>query len=145
MRLKVYWELVVKLILDSNFLFLPLQFHIDIYDELPKLFNQEVDCIILSSTRQEILKIAREGSSKTQQQAILALKLAENCREIDVKRMFNETYDDVIVRVAADLNCTVATNDRELRRKLRGIGLPVVFLREYSRLQIDGEITRSWP
>ncbi len=74
------------------------------------------------------------------QQASLALKLAEKCRIIHVKKVFNETHDDVIVRVTSKWKCPVATNDRELRKRLRNLGVPVIFLRQRRRLELEGAV-----
>lgn len=74
------------------------------------------------------------------QYASLALKLAEKCRVVRVEQGFEETHDDVIVRVAKDWGCPVATNDRELRKRLRIISVPVVYLRQKSHLEVEGDI-----
>lgn len=88
----------------------------------------------------ELLKIAEKGSPKMRQQASLALKLAEKCRMVNVEQSFKETHDDVIVRVAKDWRCPVATNDRELRKRLRIISVPVIYLRQKSHLEVEGDI-----
>lgn len=128
------------MILDSNFLFIPSQFHVDIFKELAKLLSQRFDPVLLSPTHMELLKIAEKGSPKTRQQASLALKLAEKCRMINVEQSVKETSDDVIVRVAKDWRCPVATNDRELRKRLRIISVPVIYLRQKSHLEVEGDI-----
>ncbi|UCF58329.1 MAG: hypothetical protein JSV15_04400 [Candidatus Bathyarchaeota archaeon] len=130
----------VKVILDSNFLFIPSQFHVDIFKELTNLLSQRFDPVLLSPTHMELLKIAEKGSPKMRQQAALALKLAEKCRTINVEQSFKETSDDVIVRVAKDWRCPVATNDRELRKRLRIISVPVIYLRQKSHLEVEGDI-----
>jgi hypothetical protein len=129
----------MKVILDSNFLFIPSQFQVDIFEELSKLLNQRIDPIILSPTRMELLKMTKKDSPKMSKKASLVLKLAENCHLVDVEQGFEETPDDVIVRVAAEWKCPVATNDRVLRRRLRDISVPVIYLRQKSRLEMEGE------
>ena len=128
----------VKVILDSNFLFIPSEFRVDIFEELESLLGQRVDPILLSPTYQEIRKIAEKGSPKMRQQASLALKLAEKCRIVQVERGFEEACDDVIVRVAKEWRSPVATNDGTLRRRLRNINVPVIYLRQKSRLEMEG-------
>lgn len=131
---------MVKVILDSNFLFVPSQFEIDIFEELINLLSQHVDFVLLSSTREELQKLAEKVSPKLKKNASLALKLAEKCRVVQVNRALSESYDDVIVRVAKKWKCLVATNDRTLKKKLRNISVPVIYLRQKSRLEIDGSI-----
>lgn len=131
---------MVKVILDSNFLFIPLQFKIDIFEELVKLLNQHVDFVLLSPTREELRKLAEKGSPKLKKNASSALKLAEKCRVVHVNRAKGESCDDVIVRVAEKWKCPVATNDRTLKKKLKNISVSVIYLRQKSRLEINGSI-----
>ena len=130
----------VKVIFDSNFLFVPSQFQINIFEELTNLLNQRFDPILLSSTQKELQRLAKESSPKTRKQASLALKLSEKCRVVHVEKGLKETHDAVIVRVAAEWKCPVATNDRELRKKLRNLGVPIIFLRQRHRLELEGAI-----
>ena len=129
-----------RVILDSNFLFIPSQFRLDIFEELKKLLSQRFEPVLLSPTHRELLKIAEKGSPKMRKQASLALKLAEKCRLIHVEKGLEETPDDVIVRVATEWKCLVATNDRELRKRLRNRGVPVIFLRQRHRLELEGTV-----
>ena len=129
-----------KVILDSNFLFIPSQFHVDIFKELASVITQRFDPVLLSPTRTELLRMSEKSPPKIRQQALLALKLAERCRLINVEQGLKETHDDVIVRVAKDWKCPVATNDKELRKRLRIIRMPVIYLRQKSHLEVEGNI-----
>jgi len=129
-----------KIILDANFLFLPLQFRIDIFEGIKKLLNQNFEPIILSTTHREMQKMAEQGSPKLRKQAATALKLTEKCNIVDVEKRPEETNDDVILRIAALWKSPVATNDRELRRKLRNRDIPVIFLRAKRRLELEGAL-----
>lgn len=131
-------ELTLKVILDSNFLFIPSQFQIDIFEELLNLLNKQFEPVLLSVTWQEILAMAKKGSPKMRKQASLALKLAQKCRIVQVEQDTEETHDDVIVRIGQKWKCPVATNDRMLRKRLRNRGVPVIFLREKTRLALEG-------
>lgn len=132
--------MILRVILDSNFLFIPLQFHVDIFEELKKLLNQQFKPVLLQPTYQELLRIAEHGPPKLRQQASLALKLAEKCSIVHVETLPGENHDDVIVRVAKEWRCLVATNDRELRRRLRKEKVPTIFLRQRAYLNIEGSI-----
>jgi rRNA-processing protein FCF1 len=46
--------------------------------------------------------------------------------------------DDAIIEAAIELRAVVFTNDRQLRGRLRDISVPVIYLRQKSRLAIDG-------
>ncbi|MCD6324680.1 hypothetical protein J7L97_00130 [Candidatus Bathyarchaeota archaeon] len=128
---------MIKVILDSNFLLVPFQFRIDIFEELNNLLGK-AEPIVLSTTLEELKKMVEKRSAKEHMQFSAALKLAENCEILEVKREASESYDDVILRVAGELKIPVATNDAELRKRLRRAGLATIYLRQKSRLVIEG-------
>lgn len=130
----------IRIILDSNALFVPLLFKIDIMEELKTLINRDFEPILLSPVRQELEKLAKKGLTKTQKNASYALKLADQCKLVETDVESANSPDDVITRVARLWNCPVFTNDQQLRKKLRDINVPVIYVRQKSRLEIDGRI-----
>lgn len=132
--------MATKIIFDTNFFFVPSQFHLDIFEELNRLLGQQMEPLILSPTLEELQKLAKLRSVKKSKQALLGLKLAEKCRVIEIERKGGESNDDVILRAAIEMKCAVATNDRELRKRLRKACVPVVFLRQKSTLAVDGSV-----
>jgi rRNA-processing protein FCF1 len=133
-------EETVKVVLDANFFFLSSQFNVDVFEELANLLNRRFEPVLLSSIQKELQGLAESTSPKQRKQAQLALRLAEKCRVVVVEKGLKETYDDVIVRVAAEWKSPVATNDRELRKRLRKVGVPVIFLRQKRRLEMEGAV-----
>jgi rRNA-processing protein FCF1 len=133
-------EETVKVVLDANFFFVSSQFNVDVFEELANLLNRRFEPVLLSSTQKELQGLAESSSPKQRKQAQLALRLAEKCRVVSAEKGSRETYDDVIVRVAAEWRSPVATNDRELRKRLRKAGVPVIFLRQKSRLEMEGAV-----
>ncbi|MGC9346396.1 MAG: PIN domain-containing protein, partial [Candidatus Bathyarchaeales archaeon] len=97
----------VKIILDSNAFFVPLQFRIDIFEELKALLNMNFEVILLSPIRRELEKIAGKGSPKMRKKASFALKLAEKCKFFEVNEKFMGSPDDAIVQMAQKWNCPV--------------------------------------
>lgn len=130
----------LKIILDSNALFVPLQFNIDLFEDLKKLLNRNFELVLLSPTRLELERIATQGSSSMRKNAALALKLAEKCKPLDIGQRTGASTDDLIVQAAAKYKYPVFTNDRQLRNRLRDINVPVVYVRQKSRLEIDGRL-----
>jgi rRNA-processing protein FCF1 len=128
----------LKIVLDSNALFVPLQFKIDIFEELKKLLNVNFEPILLSPIRRELEKLASNGSPQMRKNAAYALKLAEKCRFVPMDEEAAAPPDNAIIRVAGKWKCPVFTNDRQLRKKLRDINVPVIYVRQKSRLEIDG-------
>jgi rRNA-processing protein FCF1 len=129
-----------KVILDANALLIPVQFNIDIFDELKKLLNRNFEPIVLTLTRQELERISIEGSPEMQKKAKYALGLAEKCTVLEAQQIRETPIDDVIVQVATKNKYAVFTNDRQLRNRLRDINVPVIYLRQKSRLEIDGRL-----
>lgn len=130
----------LKLILDSNSFFIPLEFKIDIFEELKKLLNRNLEFILLSPVKQELEVLSRKNVSKKSRYAKFALQLSEKCKTVSIKD-FGEPVDDLILRIAKEWNTPVFTNDRTLKKRLRDISVPVIYLRQKSRLDVDGSIS----
>jgi rRNA-processing protein FCF1 len=129
----------VKVILDSNALFAPLQFKIDIFEELRNLLKANIEPILLPSVQRELEKLAEHGAPSMRKKAAYALQLAEKCKLIE-RSGDSISPDDDIVEFASKWKIPVFTNDRMLRRRLRNISVPVIYVRQKSRLEIDGRI-----
>ncbi len=130
----------LKIILDSNALFVPLQFKIDIFNDLERLLNRNVELILLSPVKRELEVLAEMDSPKTRKNASYALKLAEKCTYIEVSASASSLTDDIIVKMAKEGGFPVFTNDKQLKKRLRDINVPVIYVRQKSRLEIDGMI-----
>lgn len=127
-------------IIDSNFLFIPLQFGVDIFEELRRLLGGPVRCIVPSPVVEE-LRLLRQGAKpKLRKEIAFALSLAERCEVVEEQVDPGETVDDVILRLALGWRCPVATNDGHLKRRLRAEGIPVIYLRQRAYLAVDGAI-----
>jgi rRNA-processing protein FCF1 len=130
----------LKVILDSNALFVPFQFKIDVFGELARLLGRNFELVLLSPVKRELEILAEQGSPKMRKSACFALKFAEKCRFVEVGGSVSALVDDVIVRVAGEWGAAVFTNDKVLRRRLRDISVPVIYVRQKSHLEIDGMI-----
>jgi rRNA-processing protein FCF1 len=128
---------MVRVILDTNFLFVPFQLKIDIFKELDRLFGKAEP--VVPATVFEELETLAKGRSKTAKQASAALELARKCVAADAERLPDESYDDAILRIAKNENCPVATNDANLRKRLREDGVAVVYVRKKSHLVVEGK------
>jgi rRNA-processing protein FCF1 len=127
----------VKVILDSNFLMIPFQFKIDIFQEIEYLLQKKVDFVVPSAVKAELTGISSRGGEGAPE-ASLALQLASRCRVVDVVLESQESVDDAIVKASQKLGALVATTDIDLKKRLRDINVPVVYLREKSKLEVEG-------
>jgi len=130
----------LKIIIDSNALFIPLQFNIDIFEDLKRLLNRNFELILLSPIQQELQRIANQGPPRMRKNASYALKLAERCELFEISKEAGSSTDDLIAQVAHKHNYPVFTNDRLLRNRLRDINVPVIYVRQKSHLEIDGRL-----
>ncbi len=127
----------LKVILDSNVFFVPLRFKIDVFEELGTLLGRNFEPILLSPILKEIERMAEKGNPKIRKDAEYALRLAERCTLVRIDDAVIQP-DDVIVQVAHEWKCVVFTNDMPLKKRLRDINVPVIYVRQKSRLEIDG-------
>lgn len=130
----------LPVIIDSNFLFIPMKFRVDIFTELQRLLEGRARCVVPSPVLEELQLIKLEAKPSLRRQAAFALKLAERCERVDEVLRDGETVDELIIRLAEAWGCPVATNDTKLRRRLRERFIPVIYLREKSHLELDGAI-----
>jgi rRNA-processing protein FCF1 len=125
-----------KIIFDSNAFFVPLQLKIDVFEELKLLLNTNFEPILLSPVRRELERLV-EKKTRNDKRAAYALRLAEKCKYVEVEEN-SESPDDIIAKVAKEWNSIVFTNDKQLRKRLRDINTPVIYVRQKARLEIDG-------
>lgn len=130
----------LKVILDSNALFIPFKFKIDIFEEVERLLNRNAVFVLLVPVKRELELLVAKKSYKIRREAAYVLKLAEKCKTFSVDNDENLPTDEVIAKTAKAWNSPVFTNDKQLRKKLRDISVPVIYVRQKSRLEIDGLI-----
>ena len=126
----------LKVIVDSNALFVPFQFRIDVFSELQRLLDRRFELVLLSAVKHELEVLAEKGSPKMRRNACLALQFAERCRLVEAEA--STPVDHVVVEAAKKWGAAVFTNDKQLRKRLRDISVPVIYVRQKSRLEIDG-------
>jgi len=126
---------------------IPFKFNLPLFEEVERALNRSFSAIVLSPIVDELTVLVRTGTPKEKQAARLALKLAKaKCEILPFQLTPNETVDDLILRIATERGYAVATNDKELRKRLRTQtkrapkGIPVLYLRAGSYIAIDGFI-----
>lgn len=127
----------LRIILDSNAFFVPIYFKIDIFREIKKLINRNIELVLISPIKQELELLVTKKNNKN---AILALSFALKCKYIELDVAKDSVIDDIIIEKANEWKAIVFTNDRMLKKRLRNISVPVVYVRQKSFLEIDGMI-----
>ncbi|HME51628.1 MAG TPA: hypothetical protein VKM55_05380 [Candidatus Lokiarchaeia archaeon] len=148
--------MVTIVLLDTNFLFMPMKFKIDIFEEIPRLMEEKTDIIVLSGVKEEMIEKNKRSAGKlVSKQGIGALQLlakkveqgAVNSLKID--RRAGELVDDYIIRAASQLKASgagadgkpitriaIATNDKPLKSKCVAAGFAIVQMRQKTHLEI---------
>ena len=126
-----------RVILDTNFLFLPLTRRLDVFSEIERLLSGRVQFIVLKPVRKELERLSSK-SYELGRKASFALRFLEKCEEVPVELDGMETVDEAIVRIAKENRDIVATSDMALRKKLRDINVPVIYVRNCSKLELEG-------
>ncbi|HLD88676.1 MAG TPA: hypothetical protein VI894_00570 [Candidatus Nanoarchaeia archaeon] len=129
-----------KIIIDTNFLMIPAQFKVDIFSEIRRICDFPYELHVLDKTIDELETIrvkSSRASLKDKKAAGLALKLIETK---DINVMPTETYkidvDSIILDMADPKNWIVATQDAELKKRLRLKKVKTITLRKRQKLEI---------
>jgi len=130
-------QLTCKVVLDSNFFLASLNLKLDIFYEIEGLLSRRVRYIVISPVKDELYRLSIESSERGRR-AVNALRLLDRCEIVEFERGPREAVDDLLVRFAVENRAIVATADTLLRKRLRDINVPVIYVRERSRLELEG-------
>ncbi|MFX1601356.1 MAG: PIN domain-containing protein [Promethearchaeota archaeon] len=138
------------IVIDSNFILLPFQFKIDYLDEIRLLIEGNLRFIIVQQILNELESKKRREQKSTKFKRLLESGLyyiEKNKEKFDIEileevKKNNETTDDFLLRMLKDLkmetqNIYLATNDSDLRKNAKEIGISVIFLRQKKYLSVD--------
>ena len=121
-------------LLDTNILML-IGRGIDIFTQIKELLDTKPEYYVIEPVVKELEKIFAHGGVKERKAAKLALELVKKrCRVIEISLSPDKSADDLLLEIALREGFIVATNDRELRRRLREAGIPEIYFREEKQL-----------
>ncbi|WP_301677225.1 type II toxin-antitoxin system VapC family toxin [Methanoculleus methanifontis] len=123
----------MRVLLDTNALLMPVQFGIDLYDELMALFG-DFEPITLEEVIGELSGLAR-GHGRDAAAARVGLAMARRSTVVPSESRA-EHVDDRVTEYARREGCTVVTNDRQLRNALLREGIDVVSMRRGRTLEL---------
>ena len=116
-----------KILLDTNFLLIPAAFNVDIFSEFNRLFPKNT-LFILDKSIGELKNIEFNQQGKHKQQAKIGLQMV---KKYDISTIKTEKHintskststipvDDLIVNFALTGGYMVATQDKEIKVKLK--------------------------
>lgn len=122
------------IIFDTNFLFVPFEFKLDIIAQLRTMFTGNYNLFIYEGTIDELKAVERKGD-KNKKFLPLIVKML---KIYDFKIINSEkSYIDEQILDGLNNKILVATNDKELRRKVWDRGYKVLYMRQKSYLEIN--------
>lgn len=124
-----------KIILDTNFLMIPLQFRVDIFSEFSRICDFGYTLCIYENSIGELKEIIKKQSQKHKKAAEFALKLIK-LKNISIIKSGTEDVDSLILE-NLDNDTIVATQDVNLRKKILKRNVPVILLRQKKYLKLD--------
>ena len=128
----------ITVVLDTNFLMVPIRFGVDVFLELDRLIGGAFQVAVTTSVIGEIKKL-REGAKPSMIKELdFAASQAAQCIVIYEPLKHGESVDDQILRLAKREDYIVATTDNALRRRLMEASVPTVYLRQRNHLEIVG-------
>ena len=131
---------VLTVVLDTNFLLIPIRFGVDVRAELGRVVEASFVLTVTPAVIEELRRLENKVKAAEAKDIRFALDFASQMKVIDDILAEGEEVDDQLLRLAVERGYIVATTDAGLRRRLREKGLPVVFLRQGRHLSIEGLI-----
>ena len=133
-----------NIIIDTNFLMIPLQFRVDIFSEFNRICNFNYKLFIFEQSISELKNIIEKQSNasertrsqlsgKDKKAAQFALKLIK-LKNIGIIKSGKEDVDALILDNLSK-DTIIATQDIILKKELLKKGTPVIILRQKKYLQ----------
>ncbi|HOP08697.1 MAG TPA: hypothetical protein PK718_04740 [Candidatus Methanofastidiosa archaeon] len=123
----------LPIIVDTNFIISSLKFGISL-DGIGDLVHRRHRVLIPDNVRRELENLVLSGKDEAIRRT--AIRLSHNYGSIALEGM----VDNSIIEYSKENKAVVATNDRELRKKLRDNGVTVIYIRNRRYYAIDGNI-----
>ena len=129
-----------KIILDTNFLMVPVQFKVDIFSEIERICSFNYELCVLDKTIEELNNIiSREGTKKkTYAKVALNIIKIKKIKVLDTSSITgSEHTDDIIVEIAKNKAYIVATQDKILKKRLKVKSIHLITLRQKKYLVFE--------
>lgn len=125
----------VLVILDTSSLMAIFQTKVDLVSAAKELLPGRIKFAVTEETLRELKRLTTSKSPSVRKAAKAAMKIAN---EIGVIGCKGERGDEAVVKAAIRTRAVVATTDSELRKRLRDLGIPVIYPRKDRRFEVEG-------
>jgi len=123
---------MVKILLDTNFLLDIFRFKVDLF-QIYEIF-ENAELYVSSETLRELKSISNR-KTKEGRLALIALDFIEK-EKIKIIQSLEKEVDKDLIALAKKENFIVATNDKNLRKKLKIENIKVICLRNKKRIEV---------
>ena len=129
----------VKIMLDTNFLLIPAQFKVDVFEEIKRICDFNYEVVVLDRTIYELNGIVQSQAGSDKAAARLGLQLLETkkVRVISTKTATFKNVDKIFLEMAAGERLIVATQDKLLKQELKKLGSKVIVLMQKKYLVLE--------
>ena len=119
-----------KILLDTNFMMIPYKFGVDIFTQIDRILTFKYRLFVLDKTLEELKNIVEKQKGKNREAAKIALKLTAIKNIGIIKTNGNKKTDDAIIDLSSKNDYIVATQDKDLKRRLINRGTGVIVIRQ---------------
>jgi rRNA-processing protein FCF1 len=124
--------MTLRILLDTNFLIDVLRYKLDF--SIFEALEESVELFISSETLREIKSIANR-KTKEGRLAMVALKLVES-QKIKIVQSLKKEVDEDLLELAKKEGFIVATNDKDLKEKLKKENVRIICLRNKKKIEV---------
>ena len=121
------------IIFDSNILIAIEQKKADVFSMARQLFGERVQFGVTRQVLQELHEL--QGRGKTMQREVKIALMALRKEKAKVIRVEAGNADDSLVEAAGKGYC-IASNDRALRKRIKGFGAAIIYLSKEKLLKV---------
>tara|TARA_Y100000310_G_C20641904_1_gene794432 strand:- start:932 stop:1315 length:384 start_codon:yes stop_codon:yes gene_type:complete len=120
---------MTRIIIDTNFLLIPIQFNVDIFSEIERISEFKYKLYIIDKAVDELKDIVEKQKGKSKEAAKIGLLFVEKGKVKVIKTKGDKYADDLIVEEVKKGD-VVATQDVGLKRRLKGKGVKFIGSRQ---------------
>jgi rRNA-processing protein FCF1 len=111
-------KMMLRVVLDTNFMMIPSQFKVDIFAEIRRLVNEPYELCIYQGSIDELLDLSK-GNGNDASHAKTAMKLIKQKNLKTLPNSINRKYADSLILEGVTSKDVVCTQDQALKRLLK--------------------------
>ncbi|MDO5824968.1 MAG: PIN domain-containing protein [Methanosphaera sp.] len=119
-----------------------IQLDVDVVTQLKSLLPSYYELVVPSLVIDELDRLKNNAKGKDKLAATVALSIAKSEAFSQVSIAKTEHVDNLLLKYCSS-DDVLCTNDRNLRKKARELGITVVYLRQRRYLEVDGYIKHN--